>query len=448
MGSTLLLTAFSVTVYRYVAYRLALPIDYELRNDLEVVAKNLDITPAGTLKWAGQPLRPDTPWPKTNPWLEIWNNEGKLIRRLWPLKDEQLQRLPSAPATGREVISIFSVAPDLRIRALSVPFARQTANGWTIRVLRPHAPRSNALGELLLINLVALPVVIALLVIGGYAVTRHWLKPLDHLVGAARRISAEDLSRRLPVANPDDELGVLAIVFNETLARLENSFTALDQFVGNASHELRTPLTTLRAVGELGLRRGRTVEAHGETISSMLEEAHRLQTLVERLLELAAAEAGAPGLRHSTVALHEHVAECVEELSVLAEQKHQQIKVQTCECSIETDPVIFRQAFYNLVDNAIKYSPEGAQISISVTDHEGNCRVDVTDNGPGIPAPEVSRITDRFYRVDGSRARSRGGFGLGLAITKAYARILRGSLQYEPAVPHGSTFRLTLPKSG
>src|SRR5581483_7161130 len=162
-------------------------------------------------------------------------------------------------------------------------------------------PAADALGALRLIIFVALPIVVALLVIGGYTITRHWLDPLDRMVAEANRITASDLSRRLPVPNPHDELGRLASVFNDTLDRLEASFVALDRFVADASHELRTPLTTLRSVGEVGLRRSRTVEEYREIIGSMLEDAQRLQLLIQRLLELASAEGGASVVHRTPV---------------------------------------------------------------------------------------------------------------------------------------------------
>src|SRR5688572_25136877 len=137
-----------------------------------------------------------------------------------------------------------------------------------VRVMSIHEPAGNALGALLLIIAVALPVVVMLLVFVGFTFTRRWLKPLDQMVVEAHRITAHDLNRRLPVVNQHDELGRLAAVFNVTLARLEDSFSALDRFVSDASHELLTPLTTLRSVGEVGLLGVRSPEEYREIIAS------------------------------------------------------------------------------------------------------------------------------------------------------------------------------------
>jgi len=305
---------------------------------------------------------------------------------------------------------------------------------------------ADALGALRWIILLALPIVMALLVVGGYYVTRRWLKPLDRMAAESNRISADDLSRRIPVDNPDDELGQLALVFNITLDRLESSFTALDRFVADASHELRTPLTTLRSVGEVGLRRVRTVEEYREIIGSMLEEAQRLQLLVGRLLELATAEGGASDVHWTDLQLDDYVSACVNELSILAESRNQRFLLDTKPCHIKTDSVIFRQALQNLLDNATKYSPDGSTIRITVRGTESMVEVTVTDKGPGISSEDQAHLTKRFFRPDRGRGRSSGGFGLGLSITKAYARVLGGELRYRAAQPHGSSFTLALPK--
>jgi two-component system OmpR family sensor kinase len=330
---------------------------------------------------------------------------------------------------------------------LSVPYKIPgREHDWTLRIMRIHQPVADALGALRLIIIVALPIVVGLIVLVGYSFTRQWLLPLDRMAAEANRITADDLSRRLPVTNPHDELVRLATVFNVTLDRLQGSFDALDRFVADASHELRTPLTTLRSVGEVGLRRGRTVEEYREIIGSMLEEAQRLQLLIQRLLELASAEGGAQPGHRSPVQIDEYAAACVSEIGILAEYKQQQITLDGGPCTLVTDPVLFRQALQNLLDNAIKYSPDSTVIQVRIHEEADTVEVSVTDEGPGISPENRAHLMDRFFRPDRARGRNSGGFGLGLSITKAYMRVIGGSLQFEPAQPRGSTFRLILPK--
>jgi heavy metal sensor kinase len=282
-------------------------------------------------------------------------------------------------------------------------------------------------------------------VAGGYLITRHWLKPLEVMTRQAEEITADNLAQRLPTGAADDELGRLGAAFNRTLGRLEDSFRTLDQFVADASHELRTPLTTLRSVGEVGLRRARPAEEYREIIGSMLEEANRLHQLVERLLELATAEGGARPVHGEVVQLGEFVRACTEEIGILAEYKNQQLGIETAACRVWADPVLLRQALQNLIDNAMKYSPIGASIRVSVSVQAGECRVAVTDEGPGIPPEHRARLANRFHRVEDSRVRGRGGFGLGLAITKAYLAAMGGRLEYAPGQPRGACFTLVLP---
>jgi heavy metal sensor kinase len=448
VGGTLLLAGFSATLYLYVARRMALPLDYYLRHDFAVVEKNLRVTADGHLFWDGKEILSNTEWPASNPWFELWDENGTLVRRMWPFPADRFPQTRNAPTRGRETLSVFTLSDDIKLRVFSMQLpvpARK--NFWMIRLIRLHEPAADALGALRLIIFVALPIVVALLVIGGYVVTRRWLRPLDTMVADAERITADDLSRRLSVVNPPDELGRLASVFNDTLDRLQASFEALDRFVADASHELRTPLTTLRSVGEVGLRRSRTVEEYREIIASMLEESQRLQLLTQRLLELAGAEGGAPVVHRTEVRVDEYVSACVTELTILAEAKNQHFEINAEPCVANIDVVIFRQALQNLIDNAVKYAPADSTIRVLVRERIDAIEIAVTDEGAGITPENRARLTERFFRPDRGRGRQSGGFGLGLSITKAYMRVLGGTLEYEPAQPQGSTFRLLLPKA-
>lgn len=447
LAGTVLLAGFSATLYLHVARKLAQPLGFQLHQDFEMVRERLTIGADRRILWDGRPAAEDEPWTADYPWFELWDENGNLVRRFWPFSGEQTPQVPAAPAPGRETISVFNAAPDLRIRALTAPLDLPgLESSWMIRLMRIHVPPADPLRALGLIILAALPVVMALLVIGGVVITRRWLSPLDRMVAAANRITADDLSHRLPVENPHDELGRLATVFNETLERLESSFDALDRFVADASHELRTPLTTLRSVGEVALRRGRTPAEYREIIGSMLEESQRLDLLIHRLLELAGAETGASPAHRTQVRLDEFVQECVADLGILAEARFQAIEVRAAPCSLLTDPVILRQALQNLVDNAIKYGPPHSTVSVSIHERPDRIDIEVADEGPGISPGDRGQLTRRFFRPDRSRGRRTGGFGLGLSITKAYMRVLGGTLDYRPGSARGSVFTLTLPR--
>lgn len=445
VGGTVLLTAYILGIYLFVDRYL--PVEYRLRQEIELIRAHLTVLPDGQVNWDGRPIGPPEAWSFEKPWFDLWDEHHQLVIRRWPFAERpQLHPLP-APRAGRDVVSIYDAAPDLRLRTIAVPFPGPSGRPWMLQVVTIHERAVDILAAFRLILAFTLPIVIVILVAGAYALTRYWLRPLDEMAREVDLIGVADLSRRVSVPVRSEEIGRVATVFNATLDRLEDVFVALDRFVADASHELRTPLTALRNVGELGLARSRTIEEYRDIIGSMLEETGRLQLITQRLLELARAEGGAERAQHKSFQLEEEVGACLDEMSVLADAKNQHLTLTGDSLMIETDPVIFRQALQNLLDNAIKFSPDGSAIDVTVAKSASLVSVSVADEGPGINADDRHRISRRFFRADSSRSSS-GGFGLGLAITKAYMRLLGGRLDYESRVPRGSIFRLSLPLHG
>lgn len=303
------------------------------------------------------------------------------------------------------------------------------------------------LQELLIAIAIGLPMALIVAAVGGYSLARQTLAPIERMSAQAQTISAERLGRRLQVENPDDELGRLARVLNDLLARLETSFEQMRRFTADASHELRTPLTAIRSVGEGTLRAPHVDPACREVIGSMLEEVERLTTLVDALLTLSRAEGGHVALKREPVALWELAREVASHLSVLAEDRHQQIDLGSDDglAPVYGDRTVLREALINLLDNAIKYSPEGARIAVRLRAVNGRASVNITDQGPGIAPEHQERIFERFYRIDKARSRELGGAGLGLAIAKWAIDAHGGSIELESHIGGGSTFRVLLP---
>jgi heavy metal sensor kinase len=300
--------------------------------------------------------------------------------------------------------------------------------------------------ELLLGLLLALPVAIAIAALGGHWLARRALGPLDRMARHAETLTADTLGARLPVENPDDELGHLARVFNLSLARIEQSFTQLQRFTADASHELRTPLTAIRTVGEVALQEQQDPGRYREAIGSMLEEVDRLSRLVGSLLVLSRADAS-PALRRQELRLIDLAKDSASLLEVLADEKAQRIEVHGDLSVIAmVDGLILRQALINLIDNAIKYSPPASLIRIHVLrDESGAAVVKVSDQGPGIPESDRSRVFERFYRIDEARSREDGGAGLGLSIALWAVQAHGGRIELESREGAGSTFRIVLP---
>jgi signal transduction histidine kinase len=260
----------------------------------------------------------------------------------------------------------------------------------------------------------------------------------------AQTITAERLGDRLPVSNPENEMGRLATVFNETLGRLEESFNQMRRFTTDVSHELRTPLTAIRSVGEVGLRGHRDEAAYRGIIGSMLEEVDRLASLVDRLLTLSRAETRQATLSRDAVDLSTLADDVVSHLSVLAEEKRQTLTIDRQAAPVvSADRLVLRQALINLVDNAIKFTPAAGRVRIRISETPDDAVVDVIDSGPGIAGDARERVFDRFYRGNDDDGH---GTGLGLSLAKGAVEALGGHLTLVDTGAQGSAFRISLPR--
>jgi heavy metal sensor kinase len=301
------------------------------------------------------------------------------------------------------------------------------------------------LGEILTVLVFGLPLVVLLAGVGGYVLARRALLPIDRLAAEARRITADRLHERLSVPNQEDEIGRLAAVINETFARLESSFDQLRRFTADASHELRTPLAVIRGIGEVGLGETRTPAEYKEAMGSMLEEVDRMTNLVDTLLRLSHGDAGTVRLSREAIDLGQLARDVVSSLGILAEERNQRLTLHAADdVSVIADRLVLREAITNIVDNAIKYSPQASRIDIDVRANRNVALLTVADEGPGIAAEHRERIFDRFFRLDEARSRDNGGTGLGLAIAKWAVEVNGGQISVDSGANGGSVFRIVL----
>lgn len=428
-------------------YQLRSQMDHQAIEDLETVEGLLTFTPDGKVLLRSDYHDHPHPEEVVDRLMEVWSADGSLLFRNERLGNRALGG-PPRPGEGVDSYSERSVRLDdgTRVRLVS---KHHTLEGrpTIIRVGFSEALVWQRFWQMALGLLAGLPLALGLAGFGGYFLARHALSPVDRMARRAREINAERLSARLDVENPEDEIGQLALAFNETLARLERSFEQLRRFTADASHELRTPLTAIRSVGEVGLREQAPAEAYREVIGSMLEEAARLTQLVESLLLISRADAGQIRLERIQLAIGPFVREVAAVLEVLADEKQQSIQIEADgEGKIYADAVILRQILINLLDNAIKYSPTEGTILLRVLPYAGGAvAVEVHDSGPGIAPEHRERVFDRFYRIDAGRSRDAGGAGLGLSIAKWGAEAHSGRLEIECPPTGGTTFRLILP---
>jgi heavy metal sensor kinase len=433
------LALYIVSTLLFVYVSLRQQLDERLRAEFERVEDRLAEASGGTINIDGHDEEGE---PASL--VEVWSPEGAVLFRSASLRGEALA--PAPPTTTRDDWSFTSLRlrDGTPLRVLSRAYG-VLGRRVVVRVAASEERLRHEWRELSLGLLFGLPVAVAIAGLGGHWLARGVLAPLGRMARRAERLTADNLGERLPVENADDELGQLARVFNASLARIEESFAQLRRFTADASHELRTPLTVIRAVGEVALQDHQDPERYREAIGSMLEEVDRLSRLVASLLFLSRAEAG-PVLRCVKLGLLELARETAALLEILAEEKGQRIEVGGDDAVMaEVDGLILRQAVINLIDNAIKYSPRGGCIRITVrTNPEGAAIVEVADEGPGIPEGHRSRVFDRFYRVDKSRSREGGGAGLGLAIALWAVKAHGGRIELESEEGRGSTFRIVL----
>ena len=235
---------------------------------------------------------------------------------------------------------------------------------------------------------------------------------------AAQGINADNLTRRLPFGNHQDELSQMVACLNQMLDRLEKSFRRIRQFSGDASHELRTPLTILRGETEVTLRWAKTVDEFRDMLRSNMEEIDRMERIIESLLTLAKSEVGELTLEMKQLSLSDLVQKLYLQSRVLCESKKIAVEMDLQveeEVHIRGDELRLRQMFLNLISNAIKYTPEEGELKIVLARDGDFAMVDIADSGIGIDAEHLAHIFERFYRVDSHRSRELGGTGLGLA---------------------------------
>lgn len=296
------------------------------------------------------------------------------------------------------------------------------------------------------ILLILTPTVFILALMGNWLVVSRALRRVDQLTRTALDIQSSDLERRIHQGGPDDEIGRLAQAFDQMISRLDRSFQQVRQFSADASHELKTPLTAIRGEAEVALLREQSPDEYRATITSILESAERMSEVVESLLLLARADSGQALLRAEPVDLGELALAALERLETLARGHEVELAIGELEdVSVQGDALWLNQVVTNLLSNGVKYTPAGGRVTLSLRRAADEAVLEVRDSGIGIAPEHLARVFDRFYRVDHGRARSAGGAGLGLSITRWAVEAHGGRIEVSSDPGEGSTFTIRLP---
>jgi len=355
-----------------------------------------------------------------------------------------------APGTERWVAP--PPAADLPERGRAQTIVR---NGKPMRVLSAPIPLgvvqigipidefTEMLSEFTWTALLASPFLLLLASAGGYWMSRRALVPVEQIARTAGEIQAQSLSERLPVGGSGDELDHLSVTLNGMLARLEDSFRRITQFTADASHELRTPVAIIRTTAEVVRRKSRTEQEYIEALDRILKESERTTGLIEDLMLLARADAQAETMLREQVPLADLVRDASADVRALAETVGVTLRVGGLdECSVAGDPRALRRLLLILLDNAIKYSKPGGEVSLALRLEEKAAVLEVRDTGMGIAEGDLPHIFERFYRASKDRSRKVGGVGLGLSIAQWIARQHGGQILVESVAGQGSVFRV------
>ncbi|HEY0776790.1 MAG TPA: HAMP domain-containing sensor histidine kinase, partial [Gemmatirosa sp.] len=352
--------------------------------------------------------------------------------------------LAASPAPA--LVTLRTAGAPVRVYTSTYRFAGREL---TVGVSQSLAPQQRTLADARTALAVGVPLMLVAAVVGGYALARRSLQPVATMTRQAAHISAGTLHERLPVADPRDELGRLAAVFNELLGRMEEAFARQRRFVADASHELRTPVAIIAGEAELALaREGRDADALRAALATIGGETGRLQQIVGDLFLLARADAGERPRAVEELYLADLVASVTHAVRTLAARKGVTVNEHVDgDLPFRGDEGLLHRLLLNLVDNAIKFTPAGGCVTVTAAQRGVAYVVQVADTGPGIAPEDQARVFERFFRAHSAEgaAGTGSGAGLGLAIARWIAEAHEGTLQLTHSGAEGSTFAVTLP---
>lgn len=464
-GSVLI--AFSAVLYNTFVQTELNELDVALYNHAVDVSANVNINLFGELYIGSDMLSTGAkifPFAVGKTFVQILNPSGKVLARSRALGKGQLpvfkdewNALPKRGAVFRTIsrrdLPEGSAAEKGSYRLLTFLVRDRPGENFVLQLAVPMTFMEQSARGLYTFILIAIPLTLVIAALGGLYWSRRALAPVTAIINKARNISPGQLSERVPVPRADDELRQLSLTLNALLDRLERAFRSQERFVSDASHELKTPLAILRGELDLMASRCRSPEEISLTLTSASQELDHLSRMVEDLLLLARVDGGAGTLSLQQVRLDELVLETASRLEPFARPRAIRIRADlensdSADFDILGDPDLLRVLLKNLVENAIKFSPDGSVVEVLVGGGSDFAEVQVRDHGPGIPEESIPRVFERFYRAaaGATGAALVQGSGLGLAIARRIAEAHRGAIEVESRPGAGATFTLRVPR--
>jgi two-component system, OmpR family, heavy metal sensor histidine kinase CusS len=437
-----LLLCCGLGVLYWIVVRHALAEDRAVLAD-KVVAVRATLRSADGPGLIAQELKALNGGERTSYWVRLLDAAGEVVAETPGMgKLLPLSIFPPGQIMTPAEMPIQDYETDGKLFSLVSIRAAENGRAYVIQVAQDRSVDEQFEREFGLLVAVVLGCGIFASAIIAITVTRRGLRPLNDMTGSLRRVGPNRLHERVPPAEWPRELQPVAIAFDDMLDRLEDSFTRLSQFSADLAHELRTPLANIRGEAEVALTRPRSPNEYAAVLESSVTECERLSAVIDNLLFLARAEAAESRVNCVQFEGRAAIERIAAYNEAIAEERHLQI-ICAGEGEVYADPVLFGRAVSNLVDNAVRFTPDGGRIEISLRTTLEHAEIAVEDTGCGIAAEHISRVLDRFYRVDASR--SSEGTGLGLALVKSIADLHGGTVAVSSEVGRGTRVTLRFP---
>ena len=378
--------------------------------------------------------------------FQVYGENRNLLFETPALVQHHIPLKSGKTPNGQPMILWDSAPRGNRVRVGTRP-VQVFGRNFTIQAAEPLRELDQSLAIFAEALYVAVPVLLLMLTWAGFWLSGRAMSPVERIINEARAIGPEDLTARLSVPKPQDELRTLSETLNAMLERIEAAVKRVTQFTADASHELRTPLTLIQSITEFLLHRERSRQESVEAFQDILEEVKQTSNLVDRLLTLARTDSGHSQMQAVPLDLTLLLGEVAEKASPLAQNR----KINfTCHLDGQPNPVMgdevsLRELFLILLDNAIKYTPNGGAVELSLFRDGNSASIEVRDTGIGMSDEDLPHIYDRFWRADKARSREIGGVGLGLSIAKWIVEQSRGTICVVSELGHGSSFTVQLP---